>query len=168
MVCDICKKTDATVHLTQILDGKVLKVDLCEGCAKAKGVQEAVSLPLAELLVGLGANAEAKTEEPGPACATCGMTQADFKKTGRLGCADCWDVFAAGLAPLLKAMHKGDRHVGKVPNKAAHTVVIGEQIKELSDALQKAVRGEQYEEAARLRDEIRQLETQMKLGGVVA
>ncbi len=166
MLCDICKKTEATVHLTQIVEGKILKVDMCEGCSKAKGVQDSAAFSLAELLAGFAPAAqpeEAQAEGPGVQCPTCGMTQADFKKLGRFGCADCWVAFEDGLGPLLKAMHKGDRHVGKVPGKAAHTLVINDRIQELSEHLQKAIRGEQYEEAAGIRDEIRTLEAKLKV-----
>ena len=167
MVCDICKKTEATVHLTQIINGKVMKVDLCEDCSKSKGVQDVAAFSLADLLVGLGAADEMKAEaDPGLKCPACGLTQEDFKKTGRLGCAVCWETFAAGLASLLKAMHKSEHHVGKVPSKAAHTVVITEQIKTLAVQLQKAIQAEKYEEAAGLRDQMRALETRLKTGGV--
>jgi len=162
MLCDICKKAEATVHLTQIVDGKMLKVDLCENCAKEKGVQEAAGFSLADLLVGLGAAEEIKVESPGAQCPVCGFTQADFKKTGRLGCSVCWETFEAGLASLLKAMHKGDHHVGKVPSKAMHTLALSGRIQELSEQLEKAVREEKYEEAAQIRDEIRDLETKLK------
>lgn len=169
MLCDVCKKVDATVHLTQILDGKVMKVDLCEVCAKSKGVQEAAAFSLSDLLVGLGAADEMKAETtPGLKCLDCGLTQEDFKKTGRLGCATCWETFEAGLASLLKAMHKSDHHVGKVPGKAAHTVVLTEQIKALTEELHKAVGAEKYEEAAQIRDQLRALETKLKISGVTA
>ena len=136
---------------------------MCEACAKAKGVQEAAGFSLADLLVGLGAAEEIKTESPGVRCPACGFTQADFKKTGRLGCSACWETFEAGLASLLKAMHKGDQHVGKVPGKAAHTLVISEKIKELVGRnLEKAVHAEKYEDAAQIRDQIRELETKLK------
>ncbi|MGD0016163.1 MAG: UvrB/UvrC motif-containing protein [Verrucomicrobiia bacterium] len=163
MQCDNCKKAEATVHLTQIVDGKVLKIDLCEACAKESGVQDAAGFSLADLLVGLGAGDEIKTEGPGARCPACGLTQADFKKTGRLGCATCWETFAAGLAPLLKAMHKGDHHIGKVPTRAAHTLIISENIRQLSEELEKAVHTEKYEEAAVLRDKIRELETKLEV-----
>jgi protein arginine kinase activator len=165
MVCDICKKTEATVHLTQIVDGKMLKVDMCEACSKAKGVQDSAPFSLAELLAGFAAPVpaeETQAEGPGVQCPACGMTQADFKKMGRFGCAQCWVAFEEGLGPMLKAMHKGDRHVGKVPGKAAHTLVINEKIKLLSEQLQKAIRDEQYEEAAGIRDQIRTLEIKLK------
>ncbi len=162
MLCDICKKNEATVHLTQIVDAKMLKVDLCENCSKAKGIQETAGFSLADLLVGLGSADEIKGESPGVKCPVCGFSQADFKKTGRLGCSACWDAFETGLASLLKAMHKSDRHVGKVPGKAAHTIAISEKISELSRDLDKAVSAEKYEEAAQIRDQIRELESKLK------
>lgn len=168
MICDACKKNEAVVHFTQIVEGKVVKVDLCESCSKAKGIQDVAGFSLSDLLVGLGSAEEMKTEGPSISCPVCGFTQADFKKTGRLGCSACWETFEAGLAQVLKAMHKGDRHVGKVPSKAAHTVVIRDQIRELTDALDQAVRDEKYEEAAQIRDQIRALESKLKLTGPVA
>lgn len=165
MTCDICKKNEATVHLTQIIENKMLKIDLCEVCSKAKGLQEATGFSLADLQVGLG-SADEISAEVGAKCPMCGFTQADFKKTGRLGCSACWEAFEHGLASLLKAMHKSDRHVGKVPSKAAHTLVITERIKELSDELEKAVREEKYEDAAHIRDQIRQLESKLKISAV--
>ena len=165
MLCDICKKAEATVHLTQIVDGKILKVDLCESCAKEKGVQDAAGFSLADLLVGLGAAEEIRTESPGAQCPVCGFTQADFKKTGRLGCSACWDTFEAGLGSLLKAMHKGDHHIGKVPVKAMHTLALSGQVRDLSEQLAQAVREEKYEDAARIRDEMRALELKIKKAG---
>lgn len=164
MRCDICKKTEATVHLTQIIEGKIMKVDMCEACSKAKGMQDAIGFSLGELVGGMSAPTEqaATTEGPGAKCPGCGMTQADFKKIGRFGCAQCWETFETGLEPLLKAMHKSDRHLGKVPSKAAHTLVINEQISQLTGELQKAVQNEQFERAAQLRDEIRALEMRLK------
>jgi protein arginine kinase activator len=168
MLCDICKKNEATIHLTQIVEGKMLKVDLCEICSKAKGIQETAGFSLADLLVGLGSAEEMKAESPGVRCPVCGFSQADFKKTGRLGCSACWEAFEAGLASLLKAMHKSDRHVGKVPGKAAHTIAISEKIQEFNRELEKAVSAEKYEEAAQIRDQIRELESKLKTSGTVA
>jgi protein arginine kinase activator len=165
MQCDVCKKNKATVHLTQIGEGgKVHKVDLCETCAREKGVQDPTGFSLADLLVGLGAGTESKLESPGVRCPACGFSQADFKKTGRLGCAECWNTFEPQIEPLLKAMHKGERHVGKVPTKAAHTQILSEKIKLLTDELQKAVSEEKYEDAAEIRDKIRDIETKLKSG----
>lgn len=165
MLCDICKKNEATVHLTQIVENKMLKVDLCEVCSKTKGLHETTGFSLADLQVGLGSAEEIGTEA-GVKCPVCGFSQADFKKTGRLGCSACWETFEQGLSSLLKAMHKSDRHVGKVPGKAAHTLVITERIKDLAGELEKAVRGEKYEDAAQIRDQIRELESKLKISAV--
>jgi protein arginine kinase activator len=162
MLCDICKKAEATVHLTQIVDGKMLKVDLCESCAKEKGVQEAAGFSLANLLVELGGGEESRIEAPGVQCPVCGFTQADFKKTGRLGCSACWETFEPALASLLKAMHKGDHHVGKVPVRAEHTLALNGKMQELAEQLEKAVREEKYEDAAQIRDQIREMEAKWK------
>src|SRR5437870_13271714 len=104
MLCDVCKCNDATVFLTQILEGKMQKVNLCDSCSKEKGVQDPTGFALADLLLGLGAAQE--IEKGGGAaqkCPECGFSQADFKKTGRLGCPVCYDTFGEGLASLLKA-----------------------------------------------------------------
>lgn len=163
MLCDICKKNEASVHLTKIEGTKLHKADLCEQCAKEKGVQDPSSFSVADLLVGLGSADEMKAENDGAKCPVCGFTQADFKKTGRLGCSACWETFEHGLGSLLKAMHKGEQHIGKVPAKAVSSHALNERIQELSEQLTKAVRGEHYEEAAQLRDQIRQLESQLKV-----
>lgn len=168
MLCDICKKSEATVHLTQIEAGKMLKLDLCESCAKEKGVEEGVGFSPSDLLLGLGAAEQIKVESPGAQCPVCGFTHAEFKKTGRLGCSACWETFEAGLASLLKAMHKGERHLGKVPVKAMHTLALTGKVRELSERLDKAVQDEKYEDAAQIRDEIRELESKLKQAGSAA
>src|SRR5205809_5208819 len=90
MLCCICKEKEATVHLTQIAGDKMQKVDLCEECAKTKGVNDPTGFSLADLLLGLGASQEIEQAGGGAeiTCARCGFTQADFKKAGRLGCPD--------------------------------------------------------------------------------
>src|SRR4029078_340629 len=104
MLCYICKTHVATVHLTQMVEGKTKKVDLCEACSKEKGVDDPTGFSLADLLLGLGA-AQAIAQTTSGAdlrCAQCGFTQADFKKAGRLGCPECYTTFADGLENLLK------------------------------------------------------------------
>src|SRR5512143_1039478 len=117
MLCCICKEKEVTVHLTQIAGEKMQKVDLCEECAAQKGVNDPTGFSLADLLLGLGASQEMEQATGGSEfrCPACGFTQADFKKAGRLGCSECYATFAEGLESLLKTMHKGTRHVGKVP-----------------------------------------------------
>lgn len=163
MLCDICKQNVATVHLTQMVEGKTKKVDLCEACSKDKGVDDPTGFSLADLLLGLGAGQEMEQAMAGAEvkCAHCGFSQADFKKAGRLGCAECYDTFAEGLESLLKTMHKGTRHVGKVPQAFKLSQDLADKLKSLQSTLDKSVGEEDFETAARIRDEINQIKSKI-------
>jgi len=160
MFCDICSKNEATVHLTEIVNGKVTKLHLCETCAREKGAEMESHFGLADLLAGLadfGVQLETK-DTASLKCPTCGLKFNDFKRMGRLGCGDCYETFKKNLMPLLKRIHGSDQHVGRAPNKVQE--VMGDQIKleDLKVRLQKAVQSEEFEEAAKLRDEIKKFE----------
>ncbi len=157
MLCIICKQNQAKVHLTQIVGDKMQKVDLCEECAKNKGVNDPAGFSLADLLLGLGASQEIDKGSDGVQikCPSCGFTQSDFKKAGRLGCSECYKTFAEGLESLLKTMHKGVRHLGKVPQALRQSQDTANQLKQLQKQLDKAVTDENFEQAAGLRDEIK-------------
>ena len=158
MQCSICKEKPATVHLTQIVGDKMQKLDLCDDCAKAKGVNDPAGFALADLMLGLGAAQEIEQAAGGTEvkCPRCGFTQADFKKSGRLGCPECYKTFAEGLSGLLKTMHKGTRHVGKAP-ETMKVSDNADRLKALQKKLEKAIEAENFEEAAQLRDEIKQV-----------
>ncbi len=161
-MCCVCKEREATVHLTQITGDKMQKVDLCEECAKNKGVNDTAGFSLADLLLGLGASQEIEQASGGDlACPRCGFTQADFKKAGRLGCPECYRTFAEALEGLLKTMHKGTRHIGKVPETMRQTRDITDRLKSLQRKLAKAIETEDFEQAAVLRDEIKQMNAQL-------
>jgi protein arginine kinase activator len=157
MLCCVCKEKEATVHLTQIVGDKMQKVDLCKHCAEQKGVNDPTGFSLADLLLGLGASQEMEQAAGGAdlKCPHCGFTQADFKKTGRFGCAGCYEIFAEGLESLLKSMHKGTRHVGKSPAARRQFRDTQRKMKSLQDQLAQAIKEEDFEKAAELRDEIK-------------
>ncbi len=161
MQCDVCQSKEATVFLTQIVDGKMQKVNLCEGCSKEKGVNDPTGFALADLLLGLGDSQQIEKTAASNKCPVCGFTQADFKKTGRLGCSNCYSVFAEGILPMLKNMHKGTRHTGKVPAVHAEQRERSEKMKSLQESLDKAIADEEFELAADLRDRIRQVEAEL-------
>ena len=161
----ICKQNPAKVHLTQIVGDKMQKVDLCEECAKKKGVNDpSAGFALADLLLGLGASQEIAQSSGGEdiKCPNCGFTGADFKKAGRLGCSQCYQTFADSLEGLLKTMHKGTKHVGKVPIALRHSRDLSERLKHLQKKLEKAVTAEDFEQAASLRDEIKAAKDQIE------
>jgi protein arginine kinase activator len=163
MTCEVCQQETATVHLTQIISGKMQKIDLCEKCAKEKGVADPAGFSLADMLLGLGAGEEIKAGGSDELqCPQCGFTQPDFKKTGRLGCPQCYVTFSEGLGVILKDMHKGVVHKGKIPSRAAKAEVYRSKLKTLHTELQAAVQSENYEQAAALRDQISNLEGQLK------
>jgi len=137
------------------------KLDLCEDCAKAKGINDPTSFGLADLdlVLGLGASQEIEQAAGGVElkCPRCGFTQADFKKSGRLGCPECYHTFAEGLGGLLKTMHKGTRHAGKAPEALRQSRDLSDRLKTLQTKLAKAIKDEDFEQAAILRDEIKQM-----------
>ena len=99
MNCDSCQSENASVYFTQIVEGKMQKVNLCESCAQEKGVTDPTGFALADMLKGLGTegNSGSAVTSGGLACDQCGFSQADFKKTGRFGCSHCYRVFSDGL-----------------------------------------------------------------------
>jgi protein arginine kinase activator len=161
MQCSVCKEKPATVFLTHVENDKVHKVNLCEECAKTKGVDNPATYTLhdADLLLGLGAAQEITQTIAGVElkCPRCGFSQADFKKSGRLGCPECYQVFAEGLEGLLKTMHKGTRHAGKSPEALRQSRDAAERLKALNKKLAKAIEAEDFELAARVRDELKEL-----------
>jgi protein arginine kinase activator len=161
MLCDACKKNEATVHLTQIIENKMQTFDLCEACSKTKGLEDPTGFSLASLLLGIDSNKETQpaSSELEAKCPQCGFSLSDFKKAGRLGCPQCYTAFAEPLDGLLKSMHKGTQHVGKVPRSVGSALNTGEAIRHLQTQLDQAIKCENFEQAAQLRDQIKQLKT---------
>lgn len=164
MLCDACHERDAVVHLTTIENNAVHQLHLCERCAAERGVETTVATPkhpLGEFLQAVHqqvATAGAAGGE-GTRCSFCGMTMADFRATGRWGCARCYTNFEAGIRELLRRVHGNNRHVGKpyrppMSEALERSSVLGE----LKDRLRRAIENEQFELAADLRDRIRVME----------
>ena len=164
MLCDVCHKNEASVHLTEIINDKVMKLNLCEECAMKKSAEMEEHFGLGELLAGL---TEFGESVKGPTrgavkikCPNCGLTYSDFKRRGRLGCSECYNTFQSKLIPLLKRIHGSEHHVGKVPMRAPKGIKIEtvSKLQELRLKLKRVIEVEEFEEAAKLRDQIRELE----------
>lgn len=160
MICENCGDKNAKVHYTQIEKNEMHTFHLCEDCAAAKGLEPGVNVgdfPLTDFLAQMGkAGAESPAAAP---CSFCGLTLDDFKKTGRLGCSHCYVSFEAHLSGLLRRLHGGTQHVGKVylppdPSTGAQQ----ERLVGLRRKLDRAVESEDFERAAQIRDMIRSLE----------
>lgn len=162
MLCDICGKNPATVHLTEIIDDQMNELHLCEQCANQKSMQMEQHFGLSDLLGGM-AEFEKPVKEKESAvaavkCPNCALTYADFKKLGRLGCSACYDTFRKYLGPLLKNVHGSVLHFGKSPFRVSRPVDERVDLQTLRNQLQKAIESEAFEEAARIRDQIKSME----------
>lgn len=157
MKCDVCQQ-EATVFLTQIINGQMTTVNLCDACSKAKGVTDEMGFGLADAFMSHNAPATHPMEA---ACPTCGFTASQLKKIGRMGCPECYNSFRDGLDTLLKAMHKGTRHVGKTPQRLVAMGHLQGNLGQLREELANAVREERYEDAARLKTEIDNLQQKL-------
>jgi protein arginine kinase activator len=168
MKCDFCNNK-ATVFLTQLIEGQMKKVCLCDDCARERGVTDPTGFSLADLLLGgiggtgTGTTVQTKIRTAGQGagrkCPSCGFTLDDLRKVRRFGCADCYTTFSEEVAQILHGMHKGGSHVGKVPAGSMARQALRQRLDELRSRLDQAVTSESYEEAAGIRDEIRKLET---------
>ena len=165
MKCDFCSKK-ATVFLTQLVEGQMKKVCLCDNCAKERGVTDPTGFSLADLLLGglpggpgtVSAGPSAAVSGSGKKCATCGFTLDDLKRVRRFGCSDCYGTFGDEVSQMIRGMHKGTSHIGKVPEGLMAMQFRHQRIEELRSRLEQAITSESYEEAAGIRDEIRNLD----------
>ncbi|MCL2372861.1 MAG: UvrB/UvrC motif-containing protein [Defluviitaleaceae bacterium] len=157
MLCEKCNKNQATVHLQQFVNGKKTEVRLCQQCSFSAEMPFA----LENIFLGLIDQAKNQIHMPGakiPDCKNCGMKFEEFRTGGKLGCNACYDIFPRPVEALIKNVQANTRHVGKIPKRAGVTLIQKRQADELRSRMNKAVADENFEEAARLRDQIRQLE----------
>jgi len=155
MKCQRCPK-QATLHITEVLgDDRFEEVHLCEDCAQ-KYLYEPHKKKHGK---GSSQESQADDESPaGPACPTCGITFLEFRNHGRFGCAHDYDAFKADLLSLMQSVHGDVRHSGKTPRRAPRAKTAQAALAQLRQRLNILVNEENYEEAARVRDKIRELE----------
>jgi protein arginine kinase activator len=157
--CQNCSNP-ATVHLTDIIDGHKKELHLCQECAESKQFLKQQELnPLAILQTLIGKHVGAPTDELARlTCPACGIKYMEFRAQGRLGCSHDYEAFRVGLEPLLRRIHRATRHVGKTPKYQGPSPGRAAELVELRRQLQAAVESEYYEEAARIRDQLRKKE----------
>ena len=168
MICNLCGAQEATIHLTEIINSQMIEIHLCESCAQEKGTDFKTHFNLSDLLAGLAEGTKsAKGTEKRPAlrCLECGITYEEFGKSGRLGCPACYEAFSKMLIPLIKRVQRSINHVGKRPLRVSPQTSRTHELILLQDRLAKSVQMEEFEQAARIRDEIRQLEEKVKKQG---
>jgi protein arginine kinase activator len=165
MQCQICNKNDATIHLTEITDGVRSEMHICEHCAAEQGIMVKSQIPINELLSSLLSVQPTDDELFGPSekevsCPHCGFTLEQFRKEGVLGCPYDYEIFEKSLPLLIEKAHNGKTtHCGKVPSKAPKNARKQIELLNLRQQLGAAVKSEDYELAAKLRDKIKKAET---------
>lgn len=160
-LCERCKKAQATFHLTNISrDGEKIERHLCERCAVEEGLVQ-VHKPSTELLENFIAAAKSTSQESAHlTCEECGISYAEFRNQGLLGCPEDYDTFKEPLLPLIERAHDGaTRHTGKLPSSLGVAHTNQQEVRRLSRQLAEAVAAEDYERAAELRDRIQALES---------
>ncbi|MFC7061792.1 UvrB/UvrC motif-containing protein [Halobacillus seohaensis] len=177
MDCQRCHKRPATVHLTQVINGEKTETHVCEYCAKEKGYMSdnEENFTLNDLLSGLfnyeqspsikGNHSKAFQSNKQLKCPTCGLTYQNFAQIGKFGCGDCYKTFNERLNPIFRRVHSGNtRHDGKVPKREGGNLHLKRQIGEYKSELQRLIEQEEFEEAAKIRDQIRSLDHQLHQG----
>jgi len=170
MQCQLCGKRPAVVHFTEIVNNKKSEYHVCEKCAEERGYHTplvktkfSVGDQLDGMVYQAGVGEEAKVGRV--QCPRCHMVYSAFKESGRLGCSECYTTFRAQLRPLLRRIHGSTKHVGKTPVRDSARVAIRREVQKLHEDMQAAIEHEEFETAARLRDQIRSIEAR---GGLTA
>ncbi|MEG2076647.1 MAG: UvrB/UvrC motif-containing protein, partial [Victivallaceae bacterium] len=202
-LCDICKINEATIHINEIVDGQKHTLHICQSCAEQKQIENdplfaSLNIPkliidLSEKLAATADNSAASGENPQAdampeserRCPYCSWTLTQLQSSGKVGCCECYNVFHDVLAKALQSMHRGDKHVGRLPGENAlpymkmmpleqdganvnatenstppPSMSTVDPLNELQVRLKQAIKSENYEEAAVLRDKIKALQAE--------
>jgi len=167
VLCERCNKRQATVHYTEITNNKKQELHLCEECAREAGITGFGVMPQLVLHDFLGSlfekQPEVRTTKVSRRCSRCGLTEQEFARRGLLGCGDCYAEFRPAVEQMLRRIHGTVQHTGKLPRRLGKAMGMKQELKRLRKELDAAVRKEEFERAAGLRDRIRELERD--LGG---
>lgn len=168
MLCQNCQQRNANVHITKVINNKRVDLYLCDHCATGdSNVNFGTNLSLSDFLPGLlgfgPTPSQVVAVQPQQlVCDNCGLTFEEFQKIGKFGCSTCYEVFNKKIEPLIKRLHGNASHHGKFPIQIAEQIELSKEIQNLKDELNKAIKNEEYEKAAELRDAIRQLESEKR------
>lgn len=175
MLCQDCKKREAAVKLTQIVNNEKMTISLCKECAAARGFHsplDNVPFPLAEILSGMAETLPSSTDPQPPqetlVCKNCELTFEQFTRQGRFGCGECYAAFRPRLESIMRKIHGASLHRGRSPEMTAvetddHMRSIPEE-ERLRSELKKAIEAEEFERAAELRDKLKatQIDVEMQ------
>jgi len=166
MKCQDCGSRDSAVKVTQIVNNEKVVLNLCKECAAKRGFHSPLDntpFPLANFLSSMmtaetsGKGSKSMTV-PELTCPTCGLTFSEFSRLGRFGCGDCYGTFRDRLQPLLRKIHGSSLHRGKLPPMLSEDATVIREQERLQEELERAIKSEDFERAADLRDKLKSLE----------
>ena len=157
MLCQLCNKNEAKVHLTKIINNTRVDMFVCEQCAKQHAVIDININDFLSSILGLDRGDFVKQKEE-QVCSCCGMTTSEYNKTGKIGCKNCYDTFNDSIKAVLQRVHGNVKHNGKIPKAVFVKIEKKKEIEELKEKIKQCISTEEYEEAAKIRDMIRKLE----------
>jgi len=161
-LCQICHSRAATLHLTEIVGNQKKEIHLCEECAHKQGAKLAQDMSFADFIKSVGNPIQKELDKLAKlVCPVCGTSFLEFQQRSLLGCPNDYEVFEWQLMPLLERVQRATAHVGKVPRGIGRKVKMSTEILRLKRHLKRAVDGEQYERAARIRDRLKAMEDQL-------
>lgn len=164
MLCQHCQQREANVQFTKIVNGEMVKSYLCDHCAKSAPEMNFVFNPgiIPDFLQSLFNFTQSPQTLKEETCQQCGRRLSEITKAGKLGCSGCYDKFQSELEPILRKIHGGGRHVGKIPARKGAVIREKFEIQKLKEKLQELIRKEEFEAAAVVRDQIRELEQKLE------
>lgn len=158
MMCDNCGKNPATTHLKTVVNGVVHENHLCSYCAANQGYGNIGKLSLTNMLASMFGESISSGKPISKRCECCGASFSDIAQSGRVGCSECYNTFRQELMPSLNRLHGKAVHIGNVPYEQKPEETVQDKIKKLKAQLSDAIKAEEFENAAKFRDEIRALE----------
>jgi protein arginine kinase activator len=162
ILCSVCNLRPVKIHYTEIVNNDVVTLDLCAECAAERGIEVPTGgdYEMGDLAAGLiDTLVDSETEKLGKVhCSLCGYGYSNFRQAGRFGCPECYDSFRSQVLPLLRQIHGSVSHRGKSPTQSGPQADLKKELIRLKEELARAVELEEYERAAHVRDQIREIE----------
>lgn len=156
MNCEICGAGDGKIKYTQMINGEKIEFHICEACAKKKGFHPMGGVEQGKTVEGTTEDLEQEK------CPVCGWQLADVEKNGKLGCPQCYNSFRAYIVKLVEEVHGCSKHKGKAPVFDKRKLALKMEIREVKRELETAIKKEEYQLAAQLRDKIKNLSSKME------
>lgn len=165
MLCESCKNKEANLHYTKIINGKMEEIHLCENCAiNNQDFDFDKPFSIYKIFANLFDPIQEKPiDKSDIVCSNCGLSFSRFQTTGKFGCAECYDDFSEELKPIIKGIHGKGNHIGKIPKRTSPKIILKKEVEGLTEQLEDAVKKEDFEKAAIIRDEIRSVKDKLNL-----